>query len=280
MSKKWTSYGLVVLGCCLSAAAFGLIVLPQEFVAGGITGLSVLLYNIIPVPVSGMVLFFNLLLFTLGWLFVGKDFVAKTFLTSILFSPMLELFQSIPIFSPLSEDPLLSSILAGALLGLGSGLILRGNGSGGGFDILGVILNRKFRIPVSLVMYLCDFFVIILQAVSYPVLKTAYGILVIVISSFVVNRVLTHGKAEGQLLIFSQEYEKIREELLHHQDVGMTFLTGETGYRRDPTKVILTVVPHDKIEHIKQGVYRIDPTAFVLMDTVRYVGGRGYTLSR
>ena len=60
----------------------------------------------------------------------------------------------------------------------------------------------------------------------------------------------------------------------------MTFLSGETGYRRDPIKVIITVVPHDKIEHIKRGVYKIDPTAFVLMDSVRYVGGRGYTISR
>lgn len=281
MLKGWLSYGLVITGSCLSAAAFGLIVLPQDFVAGGVTGLSVLLCGAIPLSVSAMVLLLNLILFVLGWFFVGRDFVVKTLLTSILFPVMLEVFQGVSApFSELAADPLLSSLLAGGLLGLGAGLILRGNGSGGGFDILGVILHQKFRISVSLVMYLCDFFVIIMQAISNSLLKTAYGILVILVSSLVVNQVLTHGKAEGQLLIFSQEYEKIRTELLSYQDVGMTFLSGETGYRRDPIKVIITVVPHDKIEHIKRGVYKIDPTAFVLMDSVRYVGGRGYTISR
>ena len=280
MFKVLPSYAMVATGSCLSAAAFGLVILPQSFAAGGVTGLSVVLCRLAPIPVSAMVLALNLFLFALGWLFVGRDFVLKTLLTSLLFPVMLELFQESRALSALAADPLLSSILAGGMLGLGSGLILRGNGSGGGFDILGVILHRKFGLSVSLVMYLCDFFVIVLQLMSNSMLHTAYGTLVIMTASLVVSRVLTHGRAEGQLLIFSREYEKIRTELLHHQDVGMTFLTGETGYRRQPIQVIITVVPHSKIEAIKRGVYQIDPTAGVLMDTIRYVGGRGYTLAR
>ena len=62
--------------------------------------------------------------------------------------------------------------------------------------------------------------------------------------------------------------------------MGLTFLNGETGYLRRPIKVIVTVMPHRKIENVKKAVYRIDPTAFVLMDSIRYVGGKGYTLSR
>ena len=75
MLKGWLSYGLVITGSCLSAAAFGLIVLPQDFVAGGVTGLSVLLCGAIPLSVSAMVLLLNLILFVLGWFFVGRDSV-------------------------------------------------------------------------------------------------------------------------------------------------------------------------------------------------------------
>ena len=280
MSNERRSYGLVFAGSAFSAAAFGMIILPQGFAAGGVTGFSVILCKLLPLPVSAMVLMINLSLFTLGWVVIGRDFVLKTLITSILFPMLLELFQGISIFSGLSADPLLSSVLAGGMLGFGAGLILRGNGSGGGFDILGVVLHQKFRISVSLVMYLCDFFVIMMQTMSNSLLQTAYGTLVILVSSLVVNQVLTHGKAEGQLLIFSQESEEIRSELLSYQDVGMTFLRGEKGYQRNPINVIITVVPHSKIESIKRSVYQIDPTAFVLMDTVRYVGGRGYTLER
>lgn len=279
MRNKWTSYLLIALGCTLTNAAFGLIILPQSFAAGGVTGLSALLCRAIGLPLTTIYFLLSVALFVLGLVFMGLDFSLKTFLTSLCSVLMLELFGRISL-PELANDPLLSSMLAGALLGLGSGLILLGNGSGGGFDILGVILNKRFRVPVALTMYLCDFAIILAHALSASLLKTLYGILVILVSNLVVNQVLTHGQAKGQMLIFSNEHEKIRCALLQQQDVGMTFLCGETGYLREPIKVILTVIPHSKIEDVKRCVHRLDPTAFVLMDTVHYVSGRGYTLNR
>ena len=129
-------------------------------------------------------------------------------------------------------------------------------------------------------MVLCDGSVLIAQALKLGVLNTVYGVLVILVCSFTINRVLTNGKEEGQMLIFSQKYEEIRRALLDDQDVGLTFLNGETGYMRRPIKVIVTVMPHSKIETVKKAVYGIDPTAFLLLNSTRYVGGKGYTISR
>ncbi len=280
MMRKLCSYGLIMVGLALTALSFGMVILPQSFAAGGVTGAAVVLCGLIPLPLSIMVLLLNAALFLLGWLFVGREFVMKTALASLAFPVMLEFFQEHQLLSQLSADPLLSSVLAGAILGLGAGLILLGNGSSGGFDTLGVILNKRFRIPVSLVMYITDTTVILIQAADRPLLNTAYGILVILVCSAVINMVLTRGKSEGQMMIFSEHYEAIRQELLEQCDVGVTFLDGETGYLRKPIKVIITVIPHNKIELIKKAVYRIDPTAFLLMDTVRFVGGRGYTINR
>ena len=278
--EKLRSYLMIALGTALTAAAFGLIVLPQGMAAGGITGLSVLLGRALPLPVSAIVFALNAGLFFLGWVGVGKDFAFKTLLVSLLFPVLLELFQSRDVLTELGADPLISSLLAGGMLGLGTGLVLLGNGSCGGFDILGVVLNKKLGVPVSLVMFLCDGAVLIAQALSAGILNTAYGVLVILVSSFTVNRVLTNGREEGQMLIFSQRYEEIRRVLLEEQDVGLTFLNGETGYLRRPIKVIVTVMPHSKIENVKKAVYGIDPTAFLLLNSTRYVGGKGYTISR
>lgn len=280
MRDKMYSYLEIIIGAALTAAAFGLIVLPQGFVAGGVTGLSVLLGKVIPIPVSAIVLILNIVLFAMGWIFLGREFALKTLIVSLLFPVLLDLFQRSSALTVLAEDALLSSILAGGMLGFGTGMVLRGNGSCGGFDILGMVLKKKLGIPVSLVMYVCDCTVILTQTVTNGVLMTVYGVLVILIATLTVNRVLTNGKEEGQMLIFSQEYEKIRSELLEEQDVGMTFLNGESGYMRIPIKVIVTVMPHSKIESVKKAVYKVDPTAFVLMNSVRYVGGKGYTLSR
>lgn len=280
MGKKLWSYLLIVVGVALTALAFGMIILPQSFAAGGVTGAAVVLSELIPLPLSALVLTLNAALFILGLLLVGREFVMKTALASLAFPVLLEFFQEHQLLSQLSADPLLSSLLAGAILGLGASLVLLGNGSCGGFDTLGVVLNKRFGISVSLVMYVTDTTVILIQAADRPLLNTAYGILVILVCSAVISMVLTRGRSEGQMMIFSQHYEAIRQELLGQCDVGMTFLDGETGYLRKPIKVIITVIPHDKIEVIKKTVYRIDPTAFVLMDTVRFVGGRGYTINR
>ena len=280
MVKNLKSYLFVIIGSCLTASAFGLIVLPNQFAAGGVTGFSVLLQNIIPLPVSILVLIINLSLFLLGWIFVGKDFVFKTLLTSIIFPFMLEITQQIDIFYELAADSLVSSILAGAILGLGCGLILLGNGSGGGFDILGVILNKKLGFSVSIVMYVCDFIIIITQTVTNGMLKTVYGVIVILVSTMIIDKVLVRGKSAGRIFIFSEKQEEIRIALLDQLDVGMSYINGENGYRRKETKIIMTVVHLDMVEKVKRSVYSIDPTAFVLVDTVHYVSGRGYTMDR
>lgn len=280
LREKFRSYLLIALGTALTAGAFGLIVLPQGMAAGGITGLSVLLSRVLPLPVAAIVFVLNAGLFLLGWACAGREFAFRTLLVSLLFPVLLELFQRMDILAALCTDPLLSSLLAGGMLGFGTGLVLLGNGSCGGFDILGVVLNKKLGLPVSLVMFLCDSTVLISQALTVGVLNTVYGVLVILICSFTLNRVLTNGKEEGQMLIFSQKYEEIRRALLEDQDVGLTFLNGETGYQRRPIKVIVTVMPHSKIENVKKAVYGIDPTAFLLLNSTRYVGGKGYTLSR
>src|SRR5699024_1681483 len=162
--------------------------------------------------------------------------IVQTSILTFLFPVLLVVFSQIALFLPLSQDPFLSSLLAGCLLGIGSGIILRANGSSGGFDILGVVLNKKFRIPVSVVMYVCDCTVILLQAVSKPLLQTVYGVIVILVTSIMVNKVITYGRSEVQLLIFSSEHEKIRQELLHTFDLGLTFLQAEGGYHLDPDR--------------------------------------------
>lgn len=280
MKKRIASYFTIGAGGMLTAAAFGLFILKQDFVAGGVTGLSVVLHNFLPVNLSLIILFINLILFALGWIFAGKDFILKTLIMTILFPVLLDIFSRINIFDSLSQDPLLSSLIAGCMLGIGTGIILRANGSCGGFDTVGAILNKKLHFNISVVMYICDCTVILCQAVSKPLMNTVYGILVILSCSLMTNKVLMHGKSQVELFIFSKHYEKIRTELLKTFDAGMTFLNAESGYTREKTKVILTVIPYTKVHEVKKMIYSIDATAFVVIDDIHSVSGKGYTLKR
>ncbi|MDY5846661.1 MAG: YitT family protein [Bariatricus sp.] len=280
MKSKLLSYTIIIFGGILTAAAFGIFVLPQGFVAGGVTGLSVILSSFLKLPVSWIVLSINLILFGLGWIFAGREFIFKTLIMTFMFPIFLDIFARVTLFDELKADSFLSSLIAGCLLGIGSGLILRANGSSGGFDILGVVLNKKFRIPVSAVMYICDFSIILYQSVSKPLLSTMYGIVVILCCSLMINKIITQGESKVQLLIFSKEREAIRRHLLETIDTGVTMLQAEGGYQRETTKVILTILPYNKVGEVKKMIYAVDPYAFTVINGVNYVGGRGYSIHR
>ena len=125
---------------------------------------------------------------------------------------------------------MLCSVAAGALLGVGAGLILRSGASSGGFDVFAVILNKKFDVPVATVLNLCDAAVIVMQALGQPLVQTLYGLLVIFISAAIVNRVITLGAKQSHITIYSDHHDEIRSALLGEADVGMTSYLAETGF--------------------------------------------------
>ena len=105
LREKFRSYLLIALGTALTAGALGLIVLPQRMAAGGITGLSVLLSRVLPLPVAAIVFVLNAGLFLLGWACAGREFAFRTLLVSLLFPVLLELFQRMDILAALCTDP-------------------------------------------------------------------------------------------------------------------------------------------------------------------------------
>lgn len=269
----------LVIGISLTAASIAMIVIPQGFVVGGVTGLARCILLILPVPLSIMVFILNTLLLLLGWLIIGKAFVAKTILTSMLFPVFLEFFSRMPLES-LNSDPLLATIIAGLMLGLGAGLILRSGSSAGGFDTLAVVLNKKCGLSIPLIMNSCDAAVIILQAIGRPLPNTIYGIMVITMSSYIVGKIVVLGKGEAKVMIFSEHYNEIRQTLLQDLDAGLTLLNAESGYLKKEMKVIVTVIPYQKVYSLKQSVQKIDPSAFIVVDEVQNVLGKGYTFER
>lgn len=192
-SKKIVPLAEMAVGTALSAAAFSLILIPQGFAAGGVTGFSRIICRLFGWNLSSTVLMINLALLLAGLVFVNRAFAAKTVTLSILFPIMLELLSHVSL-TGLKNDPMLSAVLAALLLGSGTGFILRSGASSGGFDVVAVILNRKFRFPIAAVITVIDCSIILMQAVGQPLMQTIYGILVIIMSTRIVNLMITFGQ--------------------------------------------------------------------------------------
>ena len=269
----------MLVGTAMCAAAFGLVIIPQGFVAGGVTGLAVIIGNITGIPLSAAVLAINIALLGFGWWAVGRAFIAKTVAVSFIFPVMLEFFLRYPLVS-ISKDNLLCTFVAGALLGIGTGITLHSGASSGGLDIIAVSLNKKFKTSVELVMNICNVSVIVLQAIHQSLPEILYGILVMFITGFIVGKVVTYGTGEIQVIIFSEDYEKVRRALIDDLDVGVTLLTGESGYKKIEFKPILSIMPYEKVGEMKRIIKEIDPTAFIIINEVHSVLGRGYSYDR
>lgn len=257
----------IVVGNMICSLGIGTIALRLGLSLGGVSGLAKVLHNVLPVSISILVLAVNLVLFALAYFFVGKKFAMNSFLSVILFPVFLEFAQSITVLDCLKEDLLLGTLIGGILLG--SGLILRGNGSSGGFDIIGVILNKYFNIKTASTMALIDVFVLVFQIRIENLMLSIYGVVMIFITSYMVNLILTKENNEVKIMIFSKKEDEIQDMLLHERDCGCSILHGETGYTKEKMRVIVSIMPYDKVNHVKQSILAIDQDAFIVLENVQ-----------
>lgn len=278
--KKLLCFAGIIAGNFILSFGVVAFVLPHGLIAGGSTGLGLALQHYLGLPVAGVVAAANIILFFSGLFFLGWKFAATSLISTILYPVLLSLTQLIPSLQNLTDNLLLAAIFAGVLMGLGVGLVLKVGGSTGGFDIPPLILNRKLNVPVSTTLYTVDTVIVLSQVTFSNPEQIMYGLIVVFLCSAVVNKVLVMGTAKVQLLIISDEHEKIRQMLLHTLDSGVTLFQIENGIRKTRQNAILSIISNRKLVDAKTWIQEIDDQAFIMISSITEVRGRGFTLER
>lgn len=266
-----------VIGCALFGLGFSLFLLPNGLNTGGITGLSMVLYELIKVGSVGMIsALINLPLFIIGGVKVGKKFFFGSLLGMLLLSGFIDLFAMIP--APETE-PLMGALYGGMLCGLGLGLVFSCGFSTGGSDIIVRLLKKKFQyIPIGVINMVFDACVAVLTAVVFQNINQA---LYCGIAVFVTGRVLdavVYGFDYSKVaLIITKKHEEVACRIGQELHRGATFLNGEGSYSHKDTKVVLTAVKMQQIAEMKQIVVDIDPDAFIIVQEAHQVLGDGFT---
>lgn len=262
--------------------AFGLTAfsIPNNFLVGGATGIARSVEYFAHLDVAFTVAVINAVMFLVGYFLLGKEFALTTIVSTLVFPVFLNRFLQIELLSHLTGDRLLSALAGGCLTGLGLGIVMRLGGSTGGMDIPPLALNKKLRIPVAVSMYCIDVFILLSQAVFSDTEEILYGIVSVLLTSVVLNQVLVYGAGNIQVLIISKEYEKINEMIQNRLDRGSTFLPIQTGFEKASQKAILCVLPSRELSRLNQYVQQVDPKAFIIINGVREVRGRGFTLDK
>lgn len=271
----WVLIGNTIYSCGIAA-----FVLPNDLITGGTTGIALILEHYFGLPIGLSVAIFNIVMFILAILILGKSFALTALISTFYFPWILSQFQKVQFIQNMTDDFLLGSIFAGLMLGLGVGLVIRAGASTGGMDIPPLILNKKFGLPVSIGLYVFDFTILIIQMSFRDKEQILYGILLVLIYSTLVDKVLLMGKTQMQVKIISDHYEEINKVIQEKLDRGSTFFKTESGYLRKDSFAIMTVVSSRELPKLNELVLEIDKQAFIVINQVNEVMGRGFTLHK
>lgn len=274
MMKKMLS---IIIGNMMIAFAISALVLEHGIIAGGVSGLSSVIEHYIHIPLSITVAIMNVFLFVVGAVFIGKEFAMKTLLSTFLFPVLLDFFNRQALFHHLLTDTFLSSVLGGVLIGYGVGLILKAGGSTGGFDIVGLLVEKYLHIPVTLTFNMIDITILVLQCLFHDFQQVIYGIVTVMLTAYIMNHTLMSGQALAQIVIMSDQYQEIGDAILKKVDAGVTMLHGLKAYTQIETNVILSVIPYRKLPLAKEIIKDIDDKSFVIVSKIEEVGGNGFS---
>ena len=265
----------ILLGNTLLALAVILFIVPGHLLSGGTTGISLFLNHYFHLPISLFTF-----VFIIGALILGKKFALQTLISTFYYPFILGVFEFSFQGFYLTDDILINTLFAGVLVGVAIAIVIKAGASTGGMDIPPLILNKLFKIPVSISMYVFDSLIVLAQFGFSDVRQCLYGIVLIFIYTMVIDKILVMGAQKIEVKIISSKYEKIRKAILTNVDRGVTMLHGQTGYLLENTEVLINVISTRELVQVERIVKSIDEDAFMIISNVHEVQGRGFNLEK
>ena len=276
----WKRLIAVLLGNTIYAVGVVVFVLPLELITGGTTGIGLIMNHLLNIPIEVFALIFNVAMFLIAIGILGVSFAITTLISTFYYPVILSLLQKVDMLKTLTNDPMLATVCAGLLIGVGIGIVVRAGASTGGMDIPPLVCNKKLGLPVGVGLYVFDFVILIGQMFFRDSEKILYGILLVIIYSVMVDKVLVSGKRKIEVNIISDYVDQINDMIHEKIDRGTTFYMVETGYLRKNTKAIMTVVSNRELVKLNQLVLEIDPKAFIVINQAKEVMGKGFSMKK
>lgn len=271
---------MVVGGNILYALTVKIFLMPAGLVTGGTTGIALAVWHQLGVPVSLFVLVFNVIMLIAGYLLLGKTFAITTIISTFTYPVALEMAERILGSQIVTQDILLCTLFSGLGIGLSLGIVIRAGASTGGMDIPPLVLNRYFRIPVSVSLYVFDFCILLAQSFWSTPEKLLYGILLVLTYTVVLDKLMLMGTARTEVKVVTRYPKQVRDGILHQMDRGVTMLYGEGGYLHRETQVVFSIISNRELPQVEKLIHAIDPESFMVVSRVSEVRGRGFSMSK
>ena len=269
-------YVIITFGLLVFALGWMLFLIPAEITGGGISGVGVVIYYATGIPVGISFLVVNVALVLVALKILGANFGIKTIYSILVLTLFFSLFQNI-LKDPIVDDDFLSAVLGGMSGGIGLGIVFSRGGSTGGTDIFAMIVNKYRNISPGRIILYAD---VIIIASSYFVFqspgKLVYGYVSMWVVAYSLDSFLNGANRSAQMFIFSRKYEEIADFINNEAVRGVTVLDGTGWYKKENTKIVLSIVRKRETSAIFRKIKEIDPEAFISMGSVMGVYGQGF----
>ena len=270
-------YSMISIGIILMAAGFYFFLIPQDLVAGGVTGLALVVNKYTNVSISLFVLILNIGLLLLGLVVLGKKIFLRSIYGSLLFPLVLYLFEEFVPLLDMENDFVIATIFGGALLGLGFGYVLKYGGTSGGTDIPVKIFTDKLKIPVSVSLYFVDGVIIASGVIAfysdYGIVSGLYAILTLFISGKIADVVILGNSTKKSVQIITNHKEEIKNAIYETIERGVTEMSIKGGYTQKEKTMLVTVITKQEYYFIRNIIAKIDPEAFVYVTQATEIQG-------
>lgn len=285
--KAIKEYAQILVGSAIMAFGFVLFISPYKLAPGGVYGIAITIHHLTKgmfdffsdgLPIGGVALSMDIPLAILGTYILGPKFGFKTVVGFVSLAIFTDSISSWWGDTPLvANDPLLSAIFGGVMLGFGLGLIFRTRATSGGTDIVAMIINKYTHLPVGTLLILVDSAVVAVSIFAYNDWKIPlYSLIVIYITGKVIDVVIQGISSDRTVYIISDYYEDIRAKIIHDLERGGTYIHGEGMYNNQPKKIIYTIIDRKQLPQLIEIVHEIDPNAFLSVMKAHQTLGNGF----
>jgi uncharacterized membrane-anchored protein YitT (DUF2179 family) len=265
---------LIIAG--IFSAGFGLkgFLLPNKFIDGGATGISLLLTELTNIPLPVFIVVVNIPFILFGLKSIGKQFVIKTALAIIGLSACVAFIP----YPQITSDKLLVAVFGGFFLGAGIGLSVRGGSVIDGTEVLAIYLNRKITLTVGDIILIFNILIFSVATYLLSIETALYSILTYLAASKTVDFIIEGIEEYTGVTIVSDYYKEIRQMITNELQRGVTIFNGEKGLiKQDDNKkniqIIYTVITRLEIRKLNTEIEKIDPNAFVIMTSIKDTKG-------
>lgn len=271
--RFFIDYAQILVGCVIGALSYPWFLIPNSIAPGGVTGLATILHYFIRLPIGMTSLIFNIPLFLFGWRYMGRRFVYRTFIATILFSVLIDILKP----TPITADPLMASVFGGVVLGFGLALILRGGATTGGTDMLARMVHRRFPfVSVGIFLFAFDFIVILMAGFTMSAEHAMHAMISVYLSSKALDTILSGIGTDKACYIISSAHESISQRIMDEMQRGITILSAKGGYSKQDINMLLCVVGRTEVSLLKSIVQDEDEQAFLFITETHETLGEGF----